>query len=79
VNGKAYASVDDGRLQVGQFIETDCNRERLHSAPGYNPPVEFEGELRSVAPTPSQDAVTQLMCLIPAVQSSVMSPVTRPK
>jgi hypothetical protein len=34
VNGKAYANTDDARLQIGEFIETVYNRERLHSALG---------------------------------------------
>ena len=51
VNGKAYANIDDARRQIGEFIETIYNRQRLHSALGYKPPVEFEAELRPVAPT----------------------------
>ena len=51
VNGKAYADIDDARRQIGAFIETVYNRQRLHSALGYKPPVEFEAELRPVAPT----------------------------
>jgi putative transposase len=55
VNGKAYANIDDARRQIGEFIETIYNRQRLHSALGYKPPVEFEAELRPVAPTLNQD------------------------
>jgi len=46
VNGKVYANLDDSRRQIGAFIETVYNRQRLHSALGYKPPVEFEAELR---------------------------------
>jgi transposase InsO family protein len=45
VNGKAYATLDQARRDIGVFIETVYNTERLHSALGYKPPVEFEAEL----------------------------------
>ena len=46
VNGKAYANIEDARRQIAAFIETIYNGQRLHSALGYKPPVEFEAELR---------------------------------
>ncbi len=46
VNGKAYASVDEARADIGAFLENVYNRGRLHSALGYKPPIEFEAELR---------------------------------
>ena len=60
VNGKAYANIEDARRQIGAFIDTVYNRQRLHSALDYKPPVEFEAELRSVAPTLNQDQATSL-------------------
>jgi transposase InsO family protein len=42
VNGKAYATLDHARRDIGRFIETVYNAQRLHSALGYKPPVEFE-------------------------------------
>jgi transposase InsO family protein len=45
VNGKAYATLDHARRDIGRFIETVYNTQRLHSALGYKPPVEFEDEL----------------------------------
>jgi transposase InsO family protein len=37
-----YRDFDDANRQIGKFIESVYNRERLHSALGYCPPVEFE-------------------------------------
>lgn len=45
VNGKAYKDRDDARQQIGAFIESVYNTQRLHSALGYKPPVEFEEAL----------------------------------
>jgi putative transposase len=45
VNGKAYATLAQARRDIGQFIETIYNNQRLHSALGYKPPTEFEAEL----------------------------------
>ena len=46
VDAKTYLDLDDARGQIGVFIETVYNTERLHSALGYKPPVEFEAEIR---------------------------------
>jgi putative transposase len=45
VNGKAYATLDEARRDIGKFIDTLYNTDRLHSALGYKPPAEFEAEL----------------------------------
>ena len=60
VNGKAYANIEDARRQIGAFIETIYNRQRLHSALGYKPPVEFEAEMRPVTSTLNQDEALSL-------------------
>jgi hypothetical protein len=31
---------------IKQFLEKVCNQQRLHSALGYRPPLEFERSLR---------------------------------
>src|SRR5262249_62402623 len=35
-------SLEDARASIGEFLEKIYNRERLHSALGYRPPLEFE-------------------------------------
>ena len=37
-----YADLEDAQAAIGEFIEQVYNRQRLHSALGYRPPVEFE-------------------------------------
>ena len=46
VNGKAYLNREHAKQDIGAFIEDVYNVNRLHSALGYKPPVEFEAELR---------------------------------
>ena len=45
VNGKAHATPEQARRDIGAFIEDVYNTQRLHSALGYKPPVEFEAGL----------------------------------
>lgn len=45
VNAKAYATREHARRDIGRFIDTVYNSQRLHSALGYKPPAEFETEL----------------------------------
>jgi putative transposase len=40
-----YADLYDARHRIGHFLEQVYNRQRLHSALGYRPPVEFEQAL----------------------------------
>ena len=54
VNAKAYVDLDDARRQIGAFIEDVYNAERLHSALGYKPPVEFEAGLRRETRNPTK-------------------------
>lgn len=49
VNGKAYATIEHARRDIGTFIDTVYNTQRLHSALGYKPPAEFEAQLRQPA------------------------------
>jgi putative transposase len=45
IDGRAYRDINDARQQIGAFIEQVYNRQRLHSALGYRPPVHFEANL----------------------------------
>ena len=42
IDGKAYTDIHEARRDLGRFIEDIYNTERLHSALGYRPPIEFE-------------------------------------
>jgi putative transposase len=45
VDGSAYRDAVDARARIGTFIEQVYNRQRLHSALAYRPPVEYEKSL----------------------------------
>jgi putative transposase len=42
INGKAFRDITQARNEIAYFIDTVYNTERLHSALGYRPPLEFE-------------------------------------
>jgi putative transposase len=42
INGKAFADISDARRRVNGFIDEVYNKDRLHSALGYQSPFEFE-------------------------------------
>jgi transposase InsO family protein len=49
VDGRNYRDLNHARDAIGAFIEDVYNRQRLHSALAYRPPVEFEGNLQQLA------------------------------
>ena len=50
VDGSAYRDIHHARKRIGSFIEETYNRQRLHSALDYRPPVEFELQMRQRIP-----------------------------
>ena len=54
VDGRNYRDLDQARDAIGAFIEDVYNRQRLHSALAYRPPVEFEGTLQQIVPAAKQ-------------------------
>jgi putative transposase len=45
-----YRDLEEARALIKQFLEKVYNQQRLHSALGYRPPLEFE---RSLRPSPA--------------------------
>ena len=41
-----YRTLEEARASIGEFLDKIYNRERLHSALDYRPPLEFERHLR---------------------------------
>jgi putative transposase len=42
ISGKAFADISDARRHINGFIAEVYNKDRLHSALGYQSPLEFE-------------------------------------
>jgi putative transposase len=42
INGRAFADIRDARRRINGFIAEVYNKDRLHSALGYQSPLEFE-------------------------------------
>src|SRR3989454_8667902 len=44
--GTEYRNLEEAKALIGKFLEQVYNQQRLHSALGYRPPLEFERSLR---------------------------------
>jgi putative transposase len=42
LNARSFKTITDTRARIDDFIANVYNSERLHSAPGYRSPLEFE-------------------------------------
>jgi len=58
VDGSDYRDSHHARRAIGQFLEKVYNRQRLHSALDYRPPVEFEANLPSSSAAKRQRLTT---------------------
>jgi transposase InsO family protein len=52
IDGRQYRNLEELQAQVEEFIEHYYNRQRLHSALGYQTPEQFEGSLPTTAVPP---------------------------
>jgi transposase InsO family protein len=53
-----YRDLREARASIEQFISKIYNGERLHSALGYQPPVEFERSLLRISSSASLPVTT---------------------
>jgi transposase InsO family protein len=61
VDGRAYRDLADATARIEIFLDKVYNRQRLHSALGYRPPAEFEGDDRmSSAPPHAAELMEQV-------------------
>jgi len=54
-----YRDLAEAHAAIGVFLEKVYNQERLHSALGYMPPIEFEAQLA----TQNQEAAARQLSL----------------
>jgi Integrase core domain len=54
-----YDDLEHLRVNIAEFIEEYYNRQRLHSAPGYRPPEEFEQQMEVPGQAESRSATLQ--------------------
>lgn len=63
IDGRDYRDLSDAKGSIGRFIEVIYNRQRLHSALAYRPPMEFEEAQtpdlgQGHAPAPNQEVIS---------------------
>lgn len=62
VEGRAYRDLEHARRDIGTFIEEVYNRQRLHSALAYRPPMEFEQDNQQAWNATQQTRLAQTNC-----------------
>jgi hypothetical protein len=58
IYARRYDNLEHLRANIEEFIEEYYNRQRLHSAPGYRSPEEFERQCESRRVTPDFRSAT---------------------
>ena len=68
LNETLFLNVDHARVEIAAWVQIN-NKERPHSAVGYNAPAAFAAEMHEKWPAPLrpvQGAAPQPKCLLPA-------------
>jgi putative transposase len=65
INGKGFADLSDTRRRINGFIAEVYNKDRLHSALGYQSPLEFEPRSRKTKHDTHRGnrTVTEIICV----------------
>jgi transposase InsO family protein len=64
VDGQSYRDLAHAQASIESFIEEVYNRQRLHSALAYRPPVAFEDEKQSLPHAATTVVVTETACAL---------------
>ena len=74
VDGRRFKDIEAAKHSIAIFIDTIYNTERLHSALGYRPPLEFETNFALALNPQRKNPVTENFCVSLTGCSPALSP-----